>query len=277
MKIKSYFFNVLFSFIFGFVLLFAIVIVFNGNSQEPKSSPAQDSKSPNKIKVSNKTASLQIVRVEVVGEKINLLLKNNYSKSINSFYLSSGTSQYHAELIYSDIQNEILPNEQYSFSLPVDEKTSSTEVTLRAVLFVDGTDDGEDSSIKEMKGKRFGEKTQFIQGLEWLQQAKEASPSKVVSEVTNLKLKVSSLPDKDDKKSSAVNSGLHFGKQRLLRYIQEILISNKPSATSQLPKDVFESNSRLSPSKETEELSEANVQIRISVLQAKLERIISAL
>lgn len=252
-----------------FLVVFAIGAISFGLSlvksrsfaDEPKLKKAESSSFTNpfkdEFKIVNKVPSFQVIDNEIVGNQVNFLLKNTYKKSISSLYVTVGNekdnSGYYVELAYSDFKTEISPQDTYTLQLSFEDKLYTDGLTLEAVLFTDDTADGESNFIQEMKDQRRGEKTQLTRGL-YLLKSTQFSQANYLSELANIKEKVSSSPvkAKDNAESEAFNSGMSFGRDRLIRYIDEIINKNNPP-------------------------SFVNIQENISKLQSKLEKIIPKL
>jgi|GEM_PF-3611306 len=184
------------------------------------------------IKLLNRT-SFRIIKSEITDNKLNLLFKNTYDKSINAFYLTIGNNHtYNLELALSESVSEIPPGDIYTFRIPVEKELHTEGLTVRAVMFTNGTGDGEKNYIQEMKDVRYGRRLQLSQGLVLLQESLSESGANLSSSIENFKFKVSSIPNKIEGKSSAILEGMYFGKQQLERYVMELPDSN---ALSSLP------------------------------------------
>jgi hypothetical protein len=168
-----------------------------------------------------------------------LSLKNDYDKSINGFYVTVGSkseyTSYNIELIYSDIREQILPEETFKLPISLEERLYTDGITLRAVVFTDGTADGELNFIEEMKDVRQGEEFQMQKGLELLKNSNSILSKDFSSKLTNLNYNVASFTTSDKRKSPAYNSGLNSGKERLLYYLEKMRKPNTLDKSNAVP------------------------------------------
>lgn len=179
-----------------------------------------------KVKFFNRTNSFQILSNKIVDDRMQLLLKNNYGKSVNGFYATVGSEKenisYNIELSYSDVRDEIPPQEYFTLYASLDKQLFTEGLTIHAVLFSDGTGDGEEDTIQEMRDIRQGEKFQLTKGLELIRDFWELPPNEFSPRLNDLKFNILSLTTNNKNKSSAYNSGLNYGKERLTLYFDEI-------------------------------------------------------
>ncbi len=216
------------------IALFAVVVsliaitmltftVLKRNAQGQQEQPERVTELP---QIANKTFSLQVINYKIIDNESHFLLKNVSKKDINAFYvtiLSNGDgTTYQVELLYSDIKTEISPDEDFTFRAPLEEVIRYKNFSLHAVLFADGTSEGEQSYIQEIKEVREGEKIQLIKGLRWINEITSSPNIEFSSGFTNLNQKISSLYITDKTKSQAFNSGLGTGKETLANYLQKI-------------------------------------------------------
>lgn len=178
------------------------------------------------VKFFNKTKSFEIINSKITGKEMELILKNSYGKSINGFYIIVGSgkegSVYNVELLYSETRNEIPPDETFTLTMGLEERLYTEGATISAVLFTDGTGDGEAETIQEMQDIRQGEKFQLSKGLELLKNTTTSQSADLASALENLKIKLSLFETSDKTKSPAYNSGLYTGKGRLIRNFDDL-------------------------------------------------------
>lgn len=219
---NTFIFTILSLFGFGGILVISI-------STNTGSSVAQTKLNQKEIKIIDKTEVLNVISSRAEATRFIFTIRNKSDKVINSLYVTTGTNTYHFELIYSDIQSGIAPSAEYSFVTDFDKDLESSGLIIQAVLFEDKTDSGEISFVNEMKDKRYGEKIQLIKGKEFLDNTLLPSELDSAAKISLLKQKISSLPT-DKEKNEAIKHGMHLGKERLLRYIEEI--SSRISSSS---------------------------------------------
>lgn len=241
--------------VLSFIVLTACIVFLvtkpRRTSTETGSLPDVTKNQQKEIKVFNKTSSFQLISTEISGSNVHFTFKNNYPKSINGFQLGNGkNSGAQVELIYSEVSTEIAPGKEYVHRELIKDDLYTEGLTVYAVLFTDGTGDGELAYIKEMQDRRRGEKQQFMEFLDWMQNSSQRIAS---SDLESIKLQVSSLKTKNERESPEFNAGLHHAKERLKHFLDEI------------------------SSDETKGTSTINTEREIKELQSKLKQIVSKL
>jgi hypothetical protein len=186
------------------------------------------------INITNKTRSVEITGTEIVNQKLRLSLKNISYKSINCLYLTIGEdSTLRYDFAYSEEKSKITSLEHYILFIPIDKEMSAQGLILRGVLFVDDTGDGEASYVNEMKNIRRGERLKIAEGLRIVQNLISESQNLSDLDFEKLKEKFLSLQTTDPRETShGINEGKHWGKQQLLRYIEQALKENDKSVTN---------------------------------------------
>ncbi|HMS41887.1 MAG TPA: hypothetical protein PKE69_16775 [Pyrinomonadaceae bacterium] len=185
----------------------------------------------NEFVIINKTQLLQIISNEIIDKEVHFLLKNNYSKNINGFYATVGDDKenesYNVELIYSEIKTEISPQGTFILRIPLEDKLYKSGLTLQSVVFTDGSSDGENQYISEIKDIRKGEKNQLTKGLNLLNNYLSSPDNLNSNTIVNLIQSVSTFETTDSTKSSNYNSGMFTGKENLLQYLGQIQKNQK--------------------------------------------------
>lgn len=185
------------------------------------------------IKVFNQTSTFEVTKSEIVGEELHLSLKNITNKGINAFQLLVGPKKgdslgTYVEFTYSDIKDEISPNEVFVHREPLVKVLYRDGVTLQAVFFTDGTGDGETDVVREVNEVRQGTRIQLLKVLELIKETLSVPQNEFSSRVTALRAKISDLPISDKTKSSQFNSGLSNVKGNVLLELKNIQ-NNKES------------------------------------------------
>lgn len=208
-------------------LIVAGIFVFGINSVE-KTAPIEPvSSQQNEVKIFNKTSGLEVVKNEIVGDELHLSLKNSANKGINAFQVLVGPEKGNSfgtfvEFTYSDIKDEISPNEIFVHRETLGKELYKDGVTLQAVFFTDGTSDGETDVIREANEKRRGIRFQLSAGLQLIRDALASPQNEFSAQVTALRMKISDLPPSDKTKPREFNHGLRSGKEFLLLDIKNI-------------------------------------------------------
>lgn len=222
---RSFYFKGLFAL---FLCLILVSIFVFGASFTGKNSIIESiNNRRDEIKIHNQTTAFEVIKSEIVGDELHLSLKNISNKGIIAFHAlvgpekGNGVGSY-VEFTYSDIKDEISPNEVFVHREPLVKEIYRNGVTLQAVFFTDGTADGKADVIREVNETRRGTKAQLLKALELIQETLSSPQSEFSSRVTGLKAKISDLPTADKTKSSQFNSGLNNAKGNVLLEIKSI-------------------------------------------------------
>jgi hypothetical protein len=214
------------TFVYSSVVLsvfLAIAYLFSFGFNLPNSlaqSKRVDSK--REVKFINLTKSFQVAGSKITGDDINLVLQNNYEKSINGFYVREGAAEAtttNVELIYSDNRTEIAPGETFELLLGARERIYTEGITISAVMFTDGSSDGDPEIIQGIIDVRQGERIQMEVGLKLF---RESAEKDYESRMAYLKRHISELRTKEESRSVDFNAGLFYGKERLKLYLKDI-------------------------------------------------------
>lgn len=167
----------------------------------------------------NRTSGFQVVDMQVRGNQLQLSLRNNYSKNITAYTISVGNVRAEEDFIYSN--RVIAPGEVYTVNTPISSSDPSTSIL--AVVFEDGTSDGEASVAAAIRDRRQGEKAQLTRILPLIENALRLSDSELPRALSELPSRISSLPAiASAGRSREFRSGLRNGSEDALRTIQRI-------------------------------------------------------
>lgn len=196
------------------------------------------------LQVQNKTASLEVVNVTEQETSCSLTLRNISPKVINGYSIgTTNLSKVDVDLTIGD--RTIAPGEEFTESYPLPGPQKPTTIKMLAVLFTDGTADGEAQVITANQERRKGTKQQLIDILPLLRKALNSSAP---DELPKLKSKVSELPEESASNDSPQSrTGKSGAKQdtisRLEMMTQDGVDSRKE--LRDLIKDIEERISRL--------------------------------
>lgn len=193
-----------------------------GNSPLTTSAQSTQKNKVREIKFINKTKAFQIVGNDISGSDLNLVLQNNYDKSVNGFYVREGAAEAtttNVELIYSDHRTEIAPGETFELMLGARERIYTEGITISAVMFTDGSSDGDLEIIQGIIDVRQGERIQMEKGLKMF---RESAANDFEPRMAYLKRQISDLPTEENGRSVDFNAGLFYGKESLKIYLKNI-------------------------------------------------------
>ena len=174
--------------------------------------------------VINTTKYLEVLGIVQGNGAYVLTLKNNSSKAANG--LSVGTSPTSRHDVDYTIGDRLLSTgEVTEVDVPISGSQDSAQtpsVYVFAVLFVDGSVDGDPKVASENKHRRLGIKIQLQRISHYLDSAMESAGADSLS-LESLKSQISSLPETPETgQPGVVRSGLHSGKQSVLRQIEQL-------------------------------------------------------
>lgn len=217
-------------------------------SSEKNTSVAQTKAESNTehIKVFNNIDHLQIVGSKIEKGRFTVSIKNNFDKIVNSFYLTTGDVSYHTELIYSDVKDGVAPSSEFDISTDLDKNLFSNGLTVRAILFEDGTGEGQPSLIQEMKDKRYGEKLELTKGRDLLEKLLSSGALEGIENFSEIKEKFASLPSTEkNTQNESIMLGIDSGRQRFLRYIDELSKNSEANKPDNRASEITKARNKL--------------------------------
>jgi hypothetical protein len=188
--------------------------------------------------VKSQTRGDEGLKAHFLDDQIRMRLQNNHKETITAFAIRFGDTTVIADLAYSEVQFGIEPGETFEKSYPFSRSPLSAElptIHLLTVLLKDGTSDGNAKVAQQIKDERLGEKIQIHRILKIFE--KEGFSRKdlkaVKSDLTAALdageyeariVRKELLPSSsmDDNLSEDLNSGLHWGREKMLRKIQTL-------------------------------------------------------
>lgn len=141
------------------------------------------------LRVTNKTSGFAIAGLEKTPERnIRIRLRNDYKKKITAYQISIGSTTTLVETMLNNLEAGVDPGEIVDLeeAINVDPDLSTKGLIIRAVVFDDGSGDGEPESIKEIDDYRQGEMMQMKQTTNRLNQSAEASDSEMISTLNDV-------------------------------------------------------------------------------------------
>ena len=116
----------------------------------------------------------------------------------------------------------IAPGATYVENLPIQADTQALGIGVLAVVFEDGTSEGEQRFIREITEKRSGEEVQIKRVLSLITKTLDLPATQMMEEIHTLKSRIASLPeDRGDGRRGDFEFGLHDAKLRMLDAISD--------------------------------------------------------
>jgi hypothetical protein len=191
-----------------------------------KPAPTQE----NSPQVVNKTAAFQVVSLELnaARDAYLLTLKNGYGKNINGYSIGAGASKLDVDLTGGE--RTIAPGDTAKESIPVsnlragsNETQPQADVSVLAVMFDDGSHDGDERAIAMVRQRRLGAKLQLQRINAILESAIATSSGVTPDTIDNVRTQISALSvEPPAGQSPMLKSGLKSAKEDLLLEIDRL-------------------------------------------------------
>lgn len=188
---------------------------------------------PNGLPVRNMTRALKLISIEKIdGGMLRLTLRNEYRKGIDGVEISMANVGIHKEFGFSK-ENIIPPQGTCVIELPIQEHTDTDGIEIAAVIFEDGTADGNLEYVKPVEEQRLGERTQFKRALALIQKQLTEPNAETIEGLNRLESQLQSLPvHEGDGKRGDYEIGLEQAKKLMVVTIQIIRDRQSQSAQS---------------------------------------------
>jgi hypothetical protein len=116
------------------------------------------------LTITNQTSAFRVINIEKIPDGIiRLSLQNGYRKNITAYRVSIGSNLASVDTLLSMQDETIAPGRSKDelLALEVDPDLKSKGIVIHAVVFDDGTADGNIDAIKEIQDYRLGEQAQI--------------------------------------------------------------------------------------------------------------------
>jgi hypothetical protein len=118
------------------------------------------------IKVENKTKGVTLVSAEILGDYVNLTLRNDYPMVVTSYEFSIGPVTIHTETLTGADYNDVFPpGTQRVERCSIQPDFQRLGVRILAAILEDGSADGDEQYIREMREYRTGMRMQREQSV----------------------------------------------------------------------------------------------------------------
>jgi hypothetical protein len=162
-----------------FIILMGFLVIFSGIGRSSIPGTTDDLPS-----VVNRTRLFEVVRVDRDRQQLHLKLKNSYHKTITAYEISIGQDfTITEEFVFAEVSEPgIKPQAVFSRSYPLPstiQNQPSFNLTIKAIVLDDGSGDGDEWALKDIKAKRLGEEIQLRRAVEMLGRFFERSQSDI--------------------------------------------------------------------------------------------------
>lgn len=172
--------------------------------------------------VTNLVPKLAIVGIDIQDHYVILSLRNDSDKNITAFSLSSSGVNLRAEMIGTD--RVMLPGDVHSklCGLP-SPKSPEKGITILAVVYEDGTWEGDDKYVRQIFDARAGTQAQLARILPLFRDALTTPKNmRLMQKREMIKVKLEQLTDEEEGKSFEFRMGLHDEKERAINNIKQL-------------------------------------------------------
>jgi hypothetical protein len=182
------------------------------------------------VNVANQTSGFKVERVErdleyVKGsEFLRVSFRNDYDKAIVSYAIATGKgSSVQTDFMYSEAGNKIAPGEVTEWRNPMSAEAVAEGISIQAVVFDDGTGDGDAAIIKGIKDQWAGGDKQISRILSILDAALQSDEAQSSDLLYELESRVSSLSiEPDDMFQPRSQAGLNNQRENMLVKLKEL-------------------------------------------------------
>ena len=185
---------------------------------------AKQSPQESVLRVENKTKAFQVVSIAKDRESIHVSLRNDYEKTIISYIVATSRhTTMQTDYGFSDESKGIAPRAIEDWRETTTLQMLSDGITILAVVFEDGTGDGEPQRVKEIKDQRYGYKVQISRILLLIENILKSPVADTPTAIDELESQITSLStEPDDETLEHSKLGLHNQKESTLRDVEEL-------------------------------------------------------
>lgn len=190
------------------------------------------------LQIANRTQALSVVKAESGSNEFSITLRNNSAKTITAFSISPSKGfTITEEFLLAEIPEVgIEPNALFSKTYPTLTSTQPQSIEIKALIFNDGTVEGDARAVRQIEDSRLGQQIQIrraVKELENLLAGGTADVSKLKRNLGNalnssdddtLKILIELKPSRAAAKrplSADLGEGLNNGRQIILRRLSQ--------------------------------------------------------
>ena len=177
----------------------------------------------NNLRVTNKTVAFQVEHAEIIGDRLNLSLRNVSEKTINGYALA-----FNRTLIQTDFTLgtfTIAPGQIEERSFPSNPDELSPEFEVQAVVFTDRSFNGSVAAANSILDRRDGMRHQLQAVQKLLDKALETSDNQFPATVGQLASQLASLPEEGGPgaRGRALRFGLRDAKADVKKMLRSVI------------------------------------------------------
>ena len=189
----------------------------------------------NNLKIINMTSAFKVIEIKENSDGLfDITYKNEYRKSITGFEVSISGMRIQTELTLGGDEQQFIPSgSTYDKTYSVQENLGQNGIQILAVVFDDGTADGDPKYIKEITDYRLGIKLERERVLPMLENILTSKPQTFSKALEELETHMTSvLPSyQQNGKLNNIDLGIRNERRRILSEIK-MLRDKHPNALS---------------------------------------------
>ena len=214
---------------FVVVLLLLAISVLSGDRSQGQNVP---------LLVMNRTQAFLVLKAERGPNEFSITLKNNSRKTITAFSISPGKGYtILEEFVFAEISDiGVAPDATFAKSYPTLLSSQTESIEIKALVFDDGSSEGDARAVREIEDSRLGEQIQIRRAVRELQSFLETGSADVSELKRNLSKTLNSSDDEtlniltelkparaatNRALSGDLRTGLSNGRQSVLRRLAD--------------------------------------------------------
>jgi hypothetical protein len=217
---------------FALVMLFIGIAIAGrapGRKQRPQDNDQQGLIKPieriEDLRIVNDTSAFTVADIKKISDNLfEITYRNDYSKRITGFEVSVGGMRVQTELILGGDETQfILPGKSFKETYPAQEGVEERGLRILAVVFDDGTGEGDITYIKEITDYRIGMRAEHQRVLTKLGKVIGSKDKDIAVALEGLEGEISSTIPSNQQDSKLDNVGLGT-RNEMRRMLYEIRI-----------------------------------------------------
>jgi len=227
-----------------FCILIVVLVSLIGISGLSVNRPTRQQDAP--LQIANRTQAFSVIKAERGSNEFSITLQNNSAKTITAFSISPSKGfTITEEFVLAEISDTgIAPNALFSKTYPTLTSIQSQSIEIKALIFDDGTAEGDRRAVRQIEDSRLGQQIQIRRAVKELENFLAKAPGDVSefkrnlgnalnsSDDDTLKILVELKPSRATRKqplSADLREGLDNGRQNVIRHLSEAE-TNGPSS-----------------------------------------------
>lgn len=123
------------------------------------------------LQIVNRTRAFSVIKAESGSSEFSITLRNNSTKTVTAFSISLGKEfSILEEFVFAEVSNVgIGPDAFFSKNYPTLTSIQPQAIEIKALIFDDGTTEGDTFAVRQMEDSRLGQRIQMRRAVKELQ------------------------------------------------------------------------------------------------------------